>query len=216
VGEALKPDDFHLGADVVSSDGKDVGELRRVLVEDPDYSLRAIVVKEGSRFSGLGLAPGSLLVSDEVIVPIDAIGEITHDRVALKIAAADVRRLPPYLEFRNREATTTEVLEDEGAVLGLSPAIPHSVEEFANKPAGELEIEGGENVMLGHSGKRLGSVRDVLFDDGELVGIVLQPEGWFKQDVILPRRFLGRSDDAALFASLEEDEVERLSPFDPS
>jgi len=45
---------------------------------------------------------------------------------------------------------------------------------------------------------------------------VLQPEGWFKQDVILPRRFLGRSDDAALFASLEEDEVERLSPFDPS
>jgi len=61
-----------------------------------------------------------------------------HDRVALKIAAADVRRLPPYLEFRNREATTTEVLEDEGAVLGLSPAIPHSVEEFANKPAGEL------------------------------------------------------------------------------
>jgi len=216
VGEALKPDDFHLGAEVVSSDGKDVGELRRVLVEDPDYSLRAIVVKEGSRFSGLGLAPGSLLVADEVIVPIDEIGEVMHDRVALKIAAADVRRLPPYLEFRNREATTTEVLEDEGAVLGLSPAIPHSVEEFANKPAGELEIEGGENVMLGHSGKRLGSVRDVLFDDGELVGIVLQPEGWFKQDVILPRRFLGRSDDAALFASLEEDEVERLSPFDPS
>jgi len=145
VGEALKADDFHLGADVVSSDGKDVGELRRVLVEDPDYSLRAIVVKEGSRFSGLRLAPGSLLVSDEVIVPIDAIGEVMHDRVALKIAAADVRRLPPYLEFRNREATTTEVLEDEGAVLGLSPAIPHSVEEFANKPAGELEIEGGEN-----------------------------------------------------------------------
>ena len=216
MGDSLKADDFHLGAEVVSSDGKDVGELRRVLVEDPDFSLRAIVVKEGSRFSGLGLAPGSLLVADEVIVPIDAIGEISHERVSLKIPAADVRRLPPYLEFRNREASAGEVLEDEGAVLGLSPAIPHSVEEVANKPAGELEIEGGENVMLGHSGKRLGSVRDVLFDDGELVGIVLQPEGWFKQDVILPRRFLDRSDDAALFAQLEEEEVERLAPFDPA
>jgi len=216
MGDALKAEVFHLGAQVVSSDGTDVGELRRVLVEDPDYSLRGIVVKEGSRFSGLGLSPGSLLVADEVIVPIDAIGDVTHERIELKIAAADVRRLPPYLEFRNREASATEVLEDEGAVLGLSPAIPHSVEEIANKPAGELEIEGGENVMLGHSGKRLGSVRDVLFDEGELVGIVLHPEGWFKQDVILPRRFLDRSDDAALFATLEEDEVERLSPFDPS
>ena len=216
MGDTLKADDFHLGAGVVSSDGREVGELRRVLVEDPDYSLRAIVVKEGSRFSGLGLAPGSLLLADEFVVPIDAIGEVDHDRIELKIAAADVRRLPPYLGFRNREASATDVLEDEGAVLMLSPAIPHSIEEVANKPAGQLEIEGGENVMLGHSGKRLGSVRDVLFDEGELVGIVLQPEGWFKQDVILPRRFLDRSDDAALFATLEEDEVERLAPFDPS
>ncbi len=216
MSEALKPDDFRLGAQVVSSEGTDVGELRRVLVEDPDYSLRAIVVKEGSRFSGFGLAPGSLLVADEVIVPIEAIGNVTRERVELKIAAADVRRLPGYLAFRNREASPAEVLEDEGAVLGLSPAIPHSLQEIANKPAGELEIEGGENVMLGHSGKRLGSVRDVLFDDGELVGIVLHPEGWFKDDVILPRRFLDRSDDAALFANLEEDEVERLAPFDPS
>ena len=213
----MQADDFHLGAEVRSSDGKVVGELKRVLVEDPDYGLQAIVVKEGGRFSGLLLAPGSALLADEVIVPPDAIAEVTHDRIDLKSSAAEVRRMPPYLEFRNREASTAEVLEDEGTALGLSPGIPHSVEEVANKPAGELEIEGGENVMLGHSGKRLGSVRDVLFDEGELVGIVLQPEGWFKRDVILPRRFLDRSsDDAALFANLEEDEVERLAPFDPA
>ena len=217
MGDALKADDFHLGAEVVSSDGKVVGELKRVLVEDPDYGLKAVVVKEGGRFSGWLLAPGSALLADEVIVPIDAIGDVTHERVQLKSAAAEVRRMPPYLEFRRtRDESATEVLEDESAVLGLSPAIPHSVEEIANKPAGELEIEGGENVMLGRTGRRLGSVRDVLFDEGELVGIVLQPEGWFKRDVILPRRFLDRSDDAALFAQLDETEVERLAPFDPA
>ena len=56
----------------------------------------------------------------------------------------------------------------------------------------------------------------MLFDDGELVGIVLQPEGWFKRDVILPRRFLDRSDDAALFANIEEADLERLTPFRPA
>lgn len=213
MGDAPKADDFHLGAEVVSSDGKVVGELKRVLVEDPGYGLKALVVKEGGRFSGLLLAPGSALLADEVIVPLDAIAEVTRERIQLNSAAADVRRMPPYLEFRTRDETAAEVLEDESAVLGQSPAIPHSLEEVANKPAGELEIEGGENVMLGHTGKRLGSVRDVLFDDGELVGIVLQPEGWFKQDVILPRRFLDRSDDAALFARLTEEEMKTLPRF---
>ncbi|HZQ49958.1 MAG TPA: PRC-barrel domain-containing protein [Candidatus Dormibacteraeota bacterium] len=214
MSDAPKADDFHLGAEVVSSDAKVVGELKRVLVEGPGYGLKALVVKEGGRFSGLLLAPGSALLADEVIVPLDAIGEVTHDRIQLKVAAADVRRMAPYLEFRTRETTSAEALEDESSVLALSPAIPHSVEEVANKAAGDLEIEGGENVMLGHSGKRLGSVRDVLFDDGDLVGVVLQPEGWFKRDVILPRRFLDRSDDAALFAQLTESDVENLEPFE--
>ena len=73
MGDALKAEDFHLGAEVFSSDGKSVGELQRVLVDDPDYGLKALVVKEGGRFSGLLLAPGSALLAGEVVVPIAAI-----------------------------------------------------------------------------------------------------------------------------------------------
>jgi sporulation protein YlmC with PRC-barrel domain len=213
VGDALKADDFHLGAEVRSNDGVVVGELRRLLVEDPGYGLKALVVKEGRRFSGHLLSRGSMLLADEVIVPIDAVAEVTHGGVTLKLASADVRRLPPYLSFGTRDESVGEELGQTAVVMGSSPAIPASYQEFANKPAGELEIEGGENVMLGRSGKKLGTVQDVLFDEGELVGIVLHPEGWFKHDVILPRRFLDRSDDAALFAQLGEDEVKKLEPF---
>jgi len=56
----------------------------------------------------------------------------------------------------------------------------------------------------------------VLFDDDQLVGVVLLPEGFFKSDVILPRRFLDRSDDAALFANIEEEDLEKLRPFKPA
>jgi uncharacterized protein YrrD len=87
--------------------------------------------------------------------------------------------------------------------------------EVANKPADELEIDGDENVMLGHTGKKLGTVKDVLFDGDQLVGVVLRPEGLLKKDVILPRRFLDRSDDAALFAKLDERDVEQLARFAP-
>src|SRR2546429_6764813 len=43
-----------------------------------------------------------------------------------------------------------------------------------------------------------------LFRSDQLVGVVLHPEGLLKQEVILPRRFLDRSDDLALFAKLSE------------
>src|SRR5206468_10021428 len=78
-----------------------------------------------------------------------------------------------------------------------SPEVPRWLEQFANKGPDELEIDGGENVMLGHTGRKLGTVKDVLFEGDQLVGVVLQPEGWFKSDVVLPRRFLDRSDDGA-------------------
>ncbi len=212
----LKAEDFHLGADVYSSDEKEVGKLVHVLV-DSDYRLVSLVVKESGGFSGQRLSPGSLLVADEVVIPNEAVKEVMHDRVDLNLSAADVRRLPPYLSYREKGESVGEEAEDFAAVLGSGPEVPHWLEQVANKPANELEIDGGENVMLGDTGKKLGTVKDVLFDGDELVGVVLQPEGFFKKDVILPRRFLDRSDDAALFAQLDETDLKNLVPFqDPS
>ena len=205
---------FHLGAEVRSSDGKEVGRLAHVLV-GPDYGLRALVIKESGSFSGHRFSPGSMLINDEFIVPKEAVKSLSHDRVDLTLSAADVRRLPPYLAYKEKlEESVTEGLEDTAGVLGSGPEVPNWLEQIANKPADELEIDGGENVMLGHTGKKLGTVKDVLFDGDELVGVVLRPDGWFKKDVILPRRFLSRSDDAALFAELGESDLEHLAKFE--
>jgi sporulation protein YlmC with PRC-barrel domain len=208
-------EDFHLGATVRSSDGRDVGRLVHVLV-GPDYGLHALVVKESSSFSGHRFSPGSMLVADEFIVPKDSAVKVAHDLVELNLTAADVRRLPPYIGYTEKGESAAEFAEDTAGVLGLGPEVPNWVEQVAHKGADELEIDGGENVMLGHTGKKLGTVKDVLFDDDQLVGIVLQPEGWFKSEVILPRRFLDRSDDLALFVNIGEAELERLTPFRPS
>jgi len=218
VGEsepAWKAEDFHLGADVYSSDGKDVGKLVHVLV-DSDYNLKSLVVKENAQFSGRLFSPGSMLVVDEFIVPKDAVSSVKRDRVDLKLTAAEMRRLPPYLSYREKPESVGEELEDTAAVLGSGPEVPHWLQQVANKSPDELEIDGGENVMLGHTGKKLGTVKDVLFDDDQLVGVVLKPEGLFKKEVILPRRFLDRSDDAAVFAKLDEKDLEHLEPFHPA
>lgn len=210
----MKSADFHPGASVVTSDGKDIGALVHVLVAK-DYSLKAIVVNESQGFSGSLLSPRSLLVNTEFVVPREAVKSVAHDRIALRVNSKDARRFPAYLQYREKGESLGDEAQDEAAILGSGPEIPHWLEQVANKPAGELEIDGGENVMLGHTGRKLGAVKDVLFDGDQLVGVVLQPGGLFKHEVILPRRFLGRSDDAALFAQLDDDDVEHLQPFEP-
>jgi uncharacterized protein YrrD len=89
------------------------------------------------------------------------------------------------------------------------------VTETAAKADSEMEIEAGENIMLGHTGRKLGTVKDIIFDGREFVGVVMHPVGFFTEDVILQVRFLERSDDAALFARLTEDDVRHLQPFHP-
>jgi len=209
----VKADDFHPGARVVATDGKEIGTLAHVLVEG-DYSLEAIVVRESRGFSGTWLSPGSMLVNNEFVVPRAAIKSVEHDRIELSLTSARARQLRPYLSYRERGESLTEEAEDQAGVFGSGPEIPGWVEQVANKPASELEIDGGENVMLGHTGRKLGTVKDVLFDGDELVGVVLRPDGLFTQEVILPRRFLSRSDDAALFAQIEDDDLEKLKPFE--
>jgi sporulation protein YlmC with PRC-barrel domain len=209
-----KGEDLHLGAKVFSADGKEIGQIVHVLV-DGDYRLKALVVKESRGFSGVWLSPRSMVVNDEFIVPPDAVKSVSHERIELKLRSADARRLQPYLSYREKGESVGEEAEDVAAVLGSSPEVPGWLEQVANKPAGELEIDGGENVMLGHTGKKLGTVKDVLFDGDDLVGVVLRPEGLFKKEVILPRRFLSRSDDLALFAELDEADLEHLEPFEP-
>jgi sporulation protein YlmC with PRC-barrel domain len=210
----MRTDDFHPGAKIVASDGHEIGSLAHVLV-DADYALEAIVVRESRGFSGSRLSPGSMLLNNEFIVPRGAIKSVDHDRIALSLTSAAARKLRPYLRYRERGESVGEEIEDEAAILGSGPEIPHWLEQVANKPASELEIDGGENVMLGHTGRKLGTVKDVLFDGDQLVGVVLRPDGLFTQEVILPRRFLSRSDDAALFAQIEERDLEKLKPFDP-
>jgi uncharacterized protein YrrD len=89
------------------------------------------------------------------------------------------------------------------------------LQETADKVEGEIEIRKGENVMIGHAGEKLGTVQDVLLDEGELVGIVVRRTGLFGHDVMVQVRFLDRSDDMALFLRMTPEDLKRLTEAPP-
>jgi uncharacterized protein YrrD len=204
--------DFRLGADVVASDGTKVGTVVSVIVDEQGFSPRALVVKDETTVAGRLLSGEKLFTTDEVVVPIGAVASAAHDEVRLSISGPEVRRQPLYLSYRREPMTTEAAVVEEGALLGGGLGLP-KVEEIANKPAGQIEIDQGENVMLGTTGRRLGRVQAVLLDHGELMAVAIRPEGFFKRDVVLPIRFIERADDMALFAQLDESDIAQLKPF---
>ena len=207
-------DDFHLGAPVFASDGVHVGELHRLIVDEESLDPHSIVVKETRHFSGQHMGD-SALIEDDVALPLSAVRSAHHDRVDLNIDAAVVRHTEPYLSYRYAPLTRSDAARTLVAEIGQVAYVPRLVEE-AHKRLDELEITPGENVMLGATGRKLGTVRDVVFDGGEIAGVVMHPGGLFKEDVLLQVRFLGRSDDLALFAHLTDEDVRHLQPFRPT
>jgi len=205
--------DFRLGAGVLASDGTKVGTVVSILVDEKGFSPRALVVKDEASLAGRLLSDEKLFTTDEVVIPITAVQSATHDEVRLSMSNAEARRQPLYLSYRAEPMTgwLAPVVE-EGEFVGGGLGLPKA-EEVANKPADQIEIDRGENVMLGKTGRRLGRVEDVLFDHGKLIGVVIRPEGFFKRDVVLPIRFIERADDLALFAQLTEADIEQLKPL---
>ena len=204
--------DLRLGADVVASDGVNVGTIVSLIVDEDGFTPRALVVKHEESMAGRMIAAEKFFTTDEVVIPITAVESATHDAVKLSMAAQEVRRQPLYLSYPRSQPTAEEAVLEEGQLITGGLGLPR-VEEVANKSDGQIEIDRGENVMLGTTGHRLGRVEDVLLDRGELIGVVIRPEGFFKRDVVLPIRFINRADDMALFADLNESDIEQLKPF---
>ena len=204
--------DFRLGADVVDRDGQKAGTLVSVIVDEKGFEARALVVKDEVTLAGRLLADEKLFNTDEVVIPIAAVESATHELVRLSMAGPDVRRQPLYLSYRPKAPSREEAVVEDAEILTGGLAMPMK-EEVANKPEDQIEIDGGENVMLGTTGRRLGHVNEVVFDHGRLIGVVIRPEGFFKRDVMLPIQFIERADDMALFARLDESDIENLKPF---
>ena len=202
--------DFRLGSDVLTSDGRKAGALASVLVERDGFDPKALVVEVS--LEGV-LSDEKLFIHNELVVPIELVRSASRERVQLSVSGEDLGQQSPYLAYRLQTPDRTSSLLEEAQFLGGGLGMPDA-QEVANKPPDQLEIDRDEKVMLGTTGRTFGRIRDLLYDQGKLVGVVIKPEGFFKRDVVLPMRFISRADDLALFADLTESDIEQLKPFD--
>jgi len=89
---------------VISADGKDVGHIRRVVLDPQTDEVKDLVVREGR------------LLTEDRVVPMDQVKATSDDQVQLSLAADEYDKLPLFEE-------TYYVAADGGAATGATPLI---------------------------------------------------------------------------------------------
>jgi sporulation protein YlmC with PRC-barrel domain len=141
------------------------------------------------------------------------VASVSPDDVRLKLNKRATRALPPYLSYQYAPLQPGDHWRYAAALVGAVPGAFPLIDAVRNKAASDIEISRSERVMIGHTGQVLGTVQDVLLDEGELVGIVVRPKGLFKRNLLVQVRFLDRSDDLVLFVRMTPEDISRIAEF---
>lgn len=175
--------EFRQETPVVTTDGKAVGKLDRIVVDPLSEEVTHLVVRKGMVFS------------DDRVVPADRIEEATADRIRLK-DDAEAAKQHPKLKESCYVALDEDEVERSGfeAGMGLSGApMLYGYNPIDDRPSGELppgvppprivadtctNVPKGAVVLsegtavLGADGKKLGSVERVVSRGDPSVGRV--------------------------------------------
>jgi sporulation protein YlmC with PRC-barrel domain len=193
-------EDLHLGASVISRDGRKLGTLHRFVVNKDTYNLTHIVVDLGLLRSGPPAWAGGWALSHDRKVPLAVVTEADSDEVRISMSAEEFREHSvDYVEehFDRIPDThpgwrldTSDIARIATSIPGEpGPAMLHEVLAIAPD---EVDIKRDSPVWRLNPHEKIGEVERVLFDrdTGRVSEIVVRRGLIFSKDVLLPVRHI--------------------------
>lgn len=212
---------FKKGVDVFSSDNEKVGTLDRVVMDPKTKEVTHIIVREGFLF-----------IKDKV-VPMDLIGSVTDERIALQGSKEHLNELPDYEEthYVPRDAAADDDMNtlywnppvpvvpvDSGSGYGRYAYFPQSQyirRTEQNIPEGMVALAEGAKV-LSEDGEQVGNIETLVTDPNEHVTHLVISSGLLmKERKIIPAQWLSAVTEDEVHLSVDSHLVEQLPEYHP-
>ena len=222
-----EPTDFRTDADVYSSDGHKLGNLKGVVLRRADLTVTAVIVDIGFLRSGRHLWEGGLGLDYDRVVPVGAVESAGEDKLTLRQTAAEFKDAPQYTtdDFEPVEdvsphefdlsdfVSRSEMLSGQIAGTGA-----FWLYERQNRSPAEVDIQEKTPVWRVEPHEKLGEVDRVLTDaTGRATALVIRRGFLLKRDVVLATRFITEILDFAIHVDISDVEIDQLPEFtDPS
>ena len=210
------------GVSAVTSDGRDVGTLYRVVVaeqvtpEGAIYTVTAITVQRRLMESGNLLKPGGWDAPRDLVVPFAQVTGADEDEARLSLTEDEFLALSPYVIGVTPEPDRTwtpppgyqaeDVTMRAGALLGgglYEP--PHDEQE--NRGPSERHVSRGAAVWRRTPHEHIGDLDRVLMDDlsNAVDGLVVRRGALFTHDVVVPARAIDDLLDDLVHVDIHDD-----------
>lgn len=214
-------ENLHPGAEVVSSDAKEVGKLHAIVVDPRDNEVTQVVVNAGPHFPEPGFGDPRL-----VEAPIDQVEDAGERRVTLRATADEFRAMPVYAERRffparsRDEAPAGNVWWNTGVAIGASLsgiltgiAVPG---ETFRRAEFERHILDDTPVWREAPRDHIGDVERVLIDEetDEIRGLVIRRGALLSHEVVLPMEYVTEIQDGVIHARISDEKLEGLERFE--
>jgi uncharacterized protein YrrD len=170
---------IEIGARVRTRDGRNVGEVHRVIVDLDDDSVTGIVVLKGR------------LLTRDVLVPLDFIDHADADEVVLTLDEAELDRLPDF--------AYNEILAPPPAWTSAGPYPPDGtfyIPIAQRKRLGQHHFDITPGTRVRALDGEIGSVDRIELDPvtGGLDAFWIRADGVFGHDVRIPAEWVERAD----------------------
>lgn len=217
--------DIRLGKPVLSSDGKEVGKVDRIVLDANSKEVRQIIVHQG------------VLLTKDRIVDRPMIEQIDSDgTLHLNVDSGMVDELPPFVEKEYIIPSQEDLLrwmphawanesglgapfilapgdygqgyDPHGGLMQQATMNPPETEVRSNLATDAVTIDQGTNVE-DKNGDKIGTVDEIYYDDdGNIAGFVVKEGFLFHHDVRVPADWVESMTPDAVRLRLSADEAE--------
>ena len=218
------PHEYKIGVDVYSSDDKKLGELYRLVVRRSDLTITHVVVDIGFLRSGRPIWAGGFGLDYDRVVPVETVTSASDERLELAMTSQVFFEQPEYTAefFEAPQDLSPDELEIDdlaadaaniSAVIGNTPG--GWLFEKRNRPIDSVDIKEGTDVWRREPHEKLGEVRRVLLNDaGRVTAFVIRRGFVFKNDVVLPARYIAELLDEIVRVDIPGDVLSNLPEYE--
>ena len=182
---------IEIGARVRTRDGRDVGEVHRVLVDLEDDAVTGIVVLKGR------------LLSRDILVPLDFVDRADEHEVVLTLSADELEQLP--------EFAFNEILAPPPAWTFATPYPDFSVYVpiLQRKRLGQHHVDITPGTRVYATDGEIGTVDEVELDPvtGELDAFWVRAGSVFRHDMRIPAEWIERVDAIGVHVAASHVEI---------
>jgi sporulation protein YlmC with PRC-barrel domain len=218
----MKLEDLHLGASVISLDGRKLGSLSRFVINKETLALTHIVVDTGILRSGTPLWEGGWGLSHDRVVPLGVVQEADSREVHVAMTADEFRDHSADYVAEHFDAIPDEHpgWPDASDVRRIAASLPgepgpYLLHEVAAIAPNEVDIRRDSPVWRLNPHEKIGEVERVIFDEEtrKVTGLVVRRGHFFSHDVILPIADIVEVVGEIVRVQLDDAALARLAPF---